>query len=56
MASVANVTRRDIADCLALAPQIPLKPEVVEFPLEEANRALMELKDRKIRGGKVLRP
>ncbi len=56
VASVANVTRRDIADCLALAPQIPLKPEVVEFPLEEANRALMELKDRKIRGGKVLRP
>lgn len=53
--SVANVSRRDVADFLALAAQIPIKPEVQEFPLEEANTALRELKARKIRGAKVLR-
>ena len=53
--SVANVCRRDISEFLKLAAEIPIKPEVQEFPLEEANRALLELKERKIRGAKVLR-
>ncbi len=53
--SVANVARRDVAEFLALAGKIPLRPEVQVFPLEEANRALTELKNRKIRGAKVLR-
>jgi propanol-preferring alcohol dehydrogenase len=53
--SVANVTRKDVRDCLALAAEIPLKPEVQVFPLEEANRALLEIKESKIRGAKVLR-
>jgi propanol-preferring alcohol dehydrogenase len=53
--SVANVTRRDVAEFLALAAEIPLRPEVQEFALEDANRALAELKARKIRGAKVLR-
>lgn len=53
--SVANVTRKDVSDFLDLAAEIPIKPEIEEFPLEEANRALMELKERKIRGAKVLR-
>jgi propanol-preferring alcohol dehydrogenase len=53
--SVANVARRDVAEFLALAAEIPIRPEVQEFPLAEANRALAELKGRKIRGGKVLR-
>ena len=53
--SVANVTRRDISEFLELAAQIPIKPEVQEYRLEEANMALAELKDRKIRGAKVLR-
>ncbi len=35
-------------------PEIPTKPEVQEFPLHEANHALLELKNRKIRGAKVL--
>jgi propanol-preferring alcohol dehydrogenase len=52
--SVANVARRDISEFLELAAQIPIKPEVQEFRLEEANMALAELKDRKIRGAKVL--
>jgi propanol-preferring alcohol dehydrogenase len=53
--SVANVTRRDIEEFLALAAKIPLIPEVEEYPLEEANRALTELKEGKIRGAKVLK-
>ncbi len=53
--SVANVTRRDVAEFLRLAADIPLHPVFEEFPLEAANRALLELKERKIRGAKVLR-
>ena len=52
--SVANVARRDVADFLELAARIPIIPEVQEFALEEANMALLELKERKIRGAKVL--
>jgi alcohol dehydrogenase, propanol-preferring len=52
--SVANVARRDIAEFLQLAARIPFIPEVQQFTLEEANIALLELKERKIRGAKVL--
>ena len=53
--SVANVSRQDVAEFLELAAQIPLKPEFQEYALKEANQALVELKERKIRGAKVLR-
>jgi alcohol dehydrogenase, propanol-preferring len=53
--SVANVTRKDIEEFLLLAAQIPLVPEVEEYPLAEANRALTQLKEGKIRGAKVLK-
>jgi len=53
--SVANVAGRDISEFLQLAAKIPIKPEIQEFSLEEANTALLELKERKIRGAKVLR-
>jgi propanol-preferring alcohol dehydrogenase len=53
--SVANITRRDVEEFLALAAEIGLRPEVQEYRLEEANRALIELKERAIRGAKVLR-
>lgn len=53
--SVANVARQDISEFLELASRIPIRPEVQEFPLEEANRALVELKEGKIRGAKVLK-
>ena len=53
--SVANVTRGDIKDFLELATRIPIIPETEEYPLEDANRALVELKEGKIRGAKVLR-
>jgi propanol-preferring alcohol dehydrogenase len=52
--SVANVARSDVGEFLKLAAEIPIRPEVQEFRLEEANRALMELKERKTRGAKVL--
>ncbi len=53
--TVANVSRKDIREFLELAARIPLRPQVEEFPLEEANNALRELRERKIRGAKVLR-
>ena len=53
--SVANITRRDVEDFLLLAAAAGIRPEVQEYPLEDANRALVELKKRKIRGAKVLR-
>jgi propanol-preferring alcohol dehydrogenase len=53
--SVANITRKDVEEFLKLAAEIPIRPEIEEFGLEEANRALRELKERKIRGAKVLK-
>ena len=53
--SVANVCRSDVREFLNLAAEIPLTPEVQEFALDEANTALMELKQRQIHGAKVLR-
>ena len=53
--SVANVARQDITDFLEIASRIPIIPEIQVFPLESANDALIELKERKIRGAKVLR-
>jgi propanol-preferring alcohol dehydrogenase len=53
--SVANVARTDVSEFLRLAAEIQMKPEVQEFELEDANRALIELKESKIRGAKVLK-
>jgi propanol-preferring alcohol dehydrogenase len=52
--SVANVARRDVQEFLNLAGEIPIIPEVETFALTEANQALTALKERKIRGAKVL--
>lgn len=53
--SVANVTRADVVECLKVASDIPLRPEVQVYALEDANRALVEIKLGKIRGAKVLK-
>jgi alcohol dehydrogenase, propanol-preferring len=53
--SVANVTRADVREFLQLAAEIPIRPEVREYALEDANRALVELRSRDARGAKVLR-
>jgi propanol-preferring alcohol dehydrogenase len=55
LSTVANVTRRDVSECLRLAAEIPLRPHVTEYPLEQANQALLELKRGHLRGAKVLR-
>jgi len=53
--SVANVTRQDVREFLQLAAEANIKPEFQEFDLKDANAALLEMKQGKIRGGKVLR-
>jgi len=53
--SVANVSRADVQEFLALAAEIPLHPTVEEFPLAAANRALQQLKRQQVHGAKVLR-
>jgi len=53
--SVANITRKDAQDFLPLAAEIPIIPEVQEFKLEEANEALILLKQGQIQGAAVLR-
>jgi propanol-preferring alcohol dehydrogenase len=53
--SVANITRKDLQEFLPLAAKIPIIPEVQEFKLEEANQALISLKQGKIQGAGVLR-
>jgi len=53
--SVANITRRDVEAFLQLAATISMRPETQVYSLEDANTALLELKERKIRGAKVLR-
>lgn len=53
--SVANVARIDVEEFLELAGAIPLKPDFQEYDLKDANTALVEMKQQKIRGAKVLR-
>ena len=53
--SVANVTRADVQEFLQLAAEASIRPEVQIYTLEDANKALLELKGGKIRGAKVLR-
>jgi len=54
--SVANLTRRDAEEFLALAPQVPVRTEVHTFPLEQANEALACLREGRLRGAAVLLP
>ena len=52
--SVANVTRADVREFLRLAAEAHIKPEFQEYELQDANTALMEMKQGRIRGAKVL--
>jgi propanol-preferring alcohol dehydrogenase len=54
--SVANLTRQDAIDFLALAPKVPVKTHIEEFGLEQANQALTALRNGKLTGAAVLRP
>ncbi len=53
--SVANLTRADGDEFLALAPTVPVRTEVEVFPLEDANEALDRLRRGELRGAAVLR-
>ncbi len=53
--SVANLTRHDGEEFLALAARIPVRSEAVEYPLERANEALSDLREGRLRGAAVLR-
>src|SRR5438132_5308460 len=55
LGSVANLTRLDGEEFLALAPQVPICTEVSIYPLEDANRALDDLRAGRFRGAAVLR-
>lgn len=52
--SVANIARRDVEEFLALAARIPIEPEVETYPFESANRALLDMKQKHVKGAKVL--
>jgi propanol-preferring alcohol dehydrogenase len=52
--SVANLTRRDGEEFLALAPEVPVRTEVTAYPLGAANEALDDLRSGRLRGAGVL--
>lgn len=52
--SVANLTRRDGVEFLALAPQVPVRTEVELFDLEEVNEAISRLRTGQIQGAAVM--
>src|ERR1700733_11846763 len=54
--SVANMTRQDARDFLAIAHQLKIRPQVVVFPLHDANQALMAVKGETERGSAVIVP
>ena len=54
--SVANLTRRDGEEFLALAPRVPVRTEVEALPLTQANEALQRMRSGQVRGSLVLVP
>lgn len=54
--SVANLTRKDGEEFLALAPQARVKTQVTEYALEDANQALDDLRSGTLTGAAVLVP
>jgi propanol-preferring alcohol dehydrogenase len=55
LGSVANLTRRDGEEFLALAPRVPIQTQVEVHPLEAANEAIGSIRDGSLRGAAVLR-
>jgi len=55
LSSVANLTRADGREFLELAPKVPVRTEVTEYPLERANEALGDIRSGKLTGAAVLR-
>jgi propanol-preferring alcohol dehydrogenase len=56
LVSVANLTRQDAVDFLAVAPRAGVRTETVRYPLERANDALSDLREGRLQGAAVLIP
>jgi len=56
LCSVANLTRKDGEEFMAIAPRVPVKSHVVEYHLDRANEALGDLREGRLRGAAVLVP
>jgi propanol-preferring alcohol dehydrogenase len=54
--SIANLTRRDAAPFMKVAPGVPVRTRVTTYPLPHANRALADFRGGKLTGGAVLIP
>jgi alcohol dehydrogenase, propanol-preferring len=54
--SVANLTRQDAVDFMAVAPLVPVRTKITTYPLPHANRALDDLRRGGIEGAAVLIP
>ena len=54
--SVANLTRRDGEEFLGLAPRVPVRTHVHAYPLEDAGRALEDLRAGRFTGAAVITP
>jgi propanol-preferring alcohol dehydrogenase len=54
--SVANLTRQDAEEFLALAPKAGIRTATQSYPLAEANRALADLRNGRLQGAAVLVP
>jgi propanol-preferring alcohol dehydrogenase len=54
--SVTNMSREDARDFLKIAADLQIRPEISAFPLEEANRALLAVRDESERGSIVIVP
>lgn len=52
--SVANVSSNDVNEFIRIAAEMPFKPDVQIYPFDKANKAIMDIKNRKIKGAKVL--
>jgi propanol-preferring alcohol dehydrogenase len=52
--SVANLTRKDAEEFFEIAPKVPVRTEVKTYPLEEANEALVALREGRLTGAAVL--
>lgn len=56
LVSVANLTRKDAHDFLALVPEVGLRAKVTRYPLAQANQALADLREGRLTGAAVLVP
>ena len=54
MRSVANLTRRDGEEFMRIAPEVPVRTQATEYPLERANEALDDLRAGRFQGAAVL--